>query len=223
MRFHRVFYRILSVILRFLLRLLCRIEVRGGEHAPASGPVIVAVNHLNFLDPPLVLFGVHYKFITVLIAEKWADLWPINWFARGIGGIFVQRGEVDRQALNGCLEVLQAGGVIGLAPEGTRSRTGVMQRAKPGVAYLATKANVPVLPIGISGSESIVAEWRRLRRPHILVAVGEPILLARIEGKHKTAQLQARSDEVMCAIAALVRDDLRGVYTKDVCGAEFSA
>jgi 1-acyl-sn-glycerol-3-phosphate acyltransferase len=127
---------------------------------------------------------------------------------------------VDRKALQRCLKVLEEGGVLGLAPEGTRSRTGVMQRAKPGVAYLATKTNAPILPIGISGQEKITTEWKHLRRPRIVVRVGEPLTLPPVHGHHKAEQLQILSDMVMCRIAELVREDLRGVYAKEFCNAE---
>ena len=113
--------------------------------------------------------------------------------------------------------------MLGLAPEGTRSRTGTMQRGKPGVAYLATKANVPIVPIGISGQEKLHAEWKRFRRPRIVVRVGEPFVLPQVHGRHKTEQLQAMSDQVMCRIAALVHEDLRGVYADHpACRAESS-
>jgi 1-acyl-sn-glycerol-3-phosphate acyltransferase len=95
-----------------------------------------------------------------------------------------------------------------------------MQRAKPGVAYIATKANVPILPIGISGQEKITAEWKHFRRPRIVVRVGEPFTLPPVQGRHKGEQLQVLSDMVMCRIVALVREDLRGVYASELCKAE---
>jgi 1-acyl-sn-glycerol-3-phosphate acyltransferase len=152
----------------------------------------------------------------VLVADKWGETWPVSWLLMSIGAIFVRRGEVDREALNKCLAVMEQDGILGLAPEGTRSRTGTLQRGKPGVAYLATKANVPILPIGISGQNQIFAEWKRLRRPRIVVRIGQPFELQPVHGRHKGEQLLARSDEVMRRIAALVDEDLRGVYTDSV-------
>ncbi len=180
----------------------------------------MASNHLHFFDPPLVLAALPYCEITVLAAEKWAEIWPVNWLLKSIGAIFVHRGEVDREALNKCLAVLEEDGILGLAPEGTRSRTGTMQRAKPGVAYLATKADVPVLPIGVSGQNQIFAEWKRLRRPRIVVRFGRVFTLQPVHGRQKGEQLQERSDEVMRSIAALVNEDLRGVYTDSILEAE---
>jgi len=167
--------------------------------------------------------GIDYPYVTGLVGEKWEQRWPVSWLMKSVGSIFVRRGEVDRVALGKCLAVLRQGGILGVAPEGTRSRTGVLQRGKAGVAYLAIKASAPILPIGISGQENIFAEWKRLRRPHIVVRVGEPLVLEPVQGRHKSRQLQARSDEVMRHIAALVREDLRGVYADTVCQAESTA
>jgi 1-acyl-sn-glycerol-3-phosphate acyltransferase len=216
-KIQKKFFGLYSRVFRVLVNLLCRVEVIGAEKVPDHGPIIVAVNHLNFLDPVLVMLALPYDYITVLVAEKWGEIWPVNWIVASAGGVFVRRGEVDRAALNRCLAALKTGGVVGLAPEGTRSRTGVMQRGKPGVAYIALKANAVILPIGISGSETITRCWRRLCRPRITVRVGSTFSLKPLEGKNRAEQLQARSDEIMCRIAALVRQDLRGVYDENTC------
>lgn len=221
--YQKAWYRIVWAIAQVLFSALCRVEADGQSNVPEKGPFIMASNHLHFFDPPLVLAGVPFREITALAAEKWAEVWPINWLLGSMGAIFVRRGEVDRVALNKCLAVLKQGGIIGLAPEGTRSRTGTMQRGKPGIAYLATKADVPILPIGVSGQHTISAEWKRLRRPHIMVRIGQPFKLQPVLGRHKGAQLQARSDEVMQRIAALVHEELRGVYSDSVYELESTA
>jgi 1-acyl-sn-glycerol-3-phosphate acyltransferase len=221
---YRINYRLWYILFHILGKILCRIEVDSTPNVPRHGPFIIATNHLHLVDPVMVMLALPpYPFIHILVAEKWGRIWPINWLVRSIGGILVNRGEVDRKAVNQCLTALQHGGILGLAPEGTRSRSGVMQRGKPGVAYLAVKSNVPVLPVGVSGSETVFSDWKRLRRPTITIKIGEPIYLEPVQGRRKADQLQARSDEVMCRIAALVREDLRGVYSKTVCEAESTA
>jgi 1-acyl-sn-glycerol-3-phosphate acyltransferase len=208
----RVWYRVVWGFAKVLFRVLCRVEAHGQSNVPERGPLIMVSNHLHFFDPPLVVMGLPFREITVLAAEKWEETWPINWLLKSLGAIFVRRGEVDREALSKCLAVLNQGGIIGLAPEGTRSPTGAMQRAKPGVAYLASKADVAILPLGVSGQNRIFAGWKRLRRPHVVVRVGKPFKLQPVQGRGKGEQLQARSDEVMRRIAALVDEELRGVY-----------
>ena len=213
----RAWYRFVWVVVSALARALCRIEKHGSSNVPETGPLIMVSNHLQLFDPPLVLAGMTYREdIKVLVAEKWGETWPASWFLKSMGAIFVRRGEVDREALNKILAELDQGGIVGLAPEGTRSRTGTMQRAKPGIAYLAIKADVPVLPIGVSGQNSVIAGWMRLRRPRVVVRIGRPFKLEPVHGRQKSQQLQARSDEVMRRVAVLVDEELRGVYTDSV-------
>jgi 1-acyl-sn-glycerol-3-phosphate acyltransferase len=223
MWFRRAWYRFVWVVASVLFNAICRVEIIDQSNVPDKGPLIMASNHLHFFDPPLVLAASPYREITVLTAEKWAETWPVNWLLKSIGAIFVHRGEVDREALNKCLAVLERDGILGLAPEGTRSRTGTMQRAKPGVAYLAIKADVPILPIGISGQNQMLAEWKRLRRPLIVVRFGRVFKLQPLHGQQKGEQLQERSDEVMRNIAGLVNEDLRGVYNDSVIETESTA
>lgn len=223
MRFHKTMFRVWFFVFRLLMKLLLRVEVHHQSGLPEKGPLIIAANHFHLLDPALVAAGVPYEYVTVLVARKWEQIWPVNWIVKSFGGVFVRRGEFDRGALEKCMTALRQGGIVGLAPEGTRSRSGVLQRGKPGVAYMAVKANAPILPVGISGQDRIAADWKRLRRPHIVVRVGEPILLEPVQGRHKGEQLQARSDEVMCHIADLIREDLRGVYSDSTYLAESTA
>ncbi len=209
-------YHIVWFLARALFNIFCRIEVHGESGVPEKGPFIVVTNHLQFFDPPLVLIGLPFRRMTVLAADKWAKSWPINWFLSSMGAIFVQRGEVDRVALARCQALLEQGGILGLAPEGTRSHTGGLQRGKPGIAYIAAKADVPILPVGVSGQEKILSEWKHLHRARIEIRIGQLFKLPPLHGGHKGQQLQALTDDVMCHIATLVREDLRGVYADAV-------
>jgi 1-acyl-sn-glycerol-3-phosphate acyltransferase len=223
MWFQRVWYRFVWATILVIANALCRIEIDGRSNVPEKGPFIMASNHLHLFDPPLILVAVPYRRMTALAADKWSKVWPISWLLKSMGTIFVRRGEVDREALNKCLAVLNAGGIIGVAPEGTRSRTGTMQRGKPGIAYLATKADVSIVPVGVSGQNEIFSEWKRLRRPQVVVRIGEPFKLEPVSGRNKSEQLQARSDEVMRRVACLVHEELRGVYSDCVRKVEMTA
>jgi 1-acyl-sn-glycerol-3-phosphate acyltransferase len=223
MWYQRLWYRFVWAVVKVIANALCRVEIEGRSNVPEQGPFIMASNHLHLFDPPLILIATPYRRIIALAADKWSKVWPVSWLLKSMGAIFVRRGEVDREALNKCLAVLNAGGIIGLAPEGTRSRTGTMQRGKPGIAYLATKADVPILPVGVSGQNQIFSEWKRLHRPHVVVRIGEPFKLEPVFGRNKGEQLQAGSDEVMRRIAGLVHEELRGVYTDYDCKLETAA
>ena len=223
MRFQKTMFRVWCFVFRLMRKLLFRVEVHHQSGLQGRGPLIIAANHFHLLDPVLVMAGFPHVYVTVLVAKKWEQIWPINWIVKSFGGVFVRRGEYDRGALEKCTTALRQGGIVGLAPEGTRSRSGVLQRGKPGVAYLALRANATIVPVGVSGQDRIASDWKRLRRPHIVVRVGEPFLLEPVQGRHKGKQLQARSDEVMCHISGLIREDLRGVYSDSICPAESPA
>ncbi len=209
-------YRFIRLIFKLIFKIIAKIKVSGLEHFPREGAFILAINHLALIDPVILLAVLPPRKMTVLVARKWEKSFFVGWLVRSVGGIFIHRGEVDRHALQEALKALKSGAALGLAPEGTRSRTGGLQRAKAGVAYLATKANVPVLPIGISGQQGFAKTLLHLRRLKIHVNIGELIYLPPVSGKDKMAQLQAYADEIMIAIAKLIEPELRGVYATAV-------
>ena len=141
----------------------------------------------------------------------WA-LFPYALLVTIMNAIWVRRGEADREALRKALEVLHSGGVLGIAPEGTRSReTQALQQGKVGTAYLATRADVPIVPVGISGTEQIRHRVRQLRRTDVRLAVGEPFRLP-ASGRVRGRQLEEYTDLIMRRIAELLPEEYRGVY-----------
>jgi len=190
--------------------------VKGLENVPAKGPYILAVNHLTVFEPPVLLAVMPIKRITVFVGDTWKDRPIIGWLLQAFEGIFVNRGRIDRQALRAALDTLKNEGVLGIAPEGTRSRAGGLIRAKAGIAYIATKANVPILPVGISGQLGAIEKLKRLHRPHLQVNIGQLVHLPALSGGNRGEQLQKYADEVMTAIARLIDPDLRGVYATAV-------
>jgi len=113
-----------------------------------------------------------------------------------------------KQALN----TLKEGRLFAVAPEGTRSRTGTMIKGKEGVAYLAIKSGAPIIPGGISGTETMADDWRNLRKPKIKIQFGKPFTLPKLDPQNRAAQLEAGIDEIMCQIAALIPEKYHGVY-----------
>jgi len=120
--------------------------------------------------------------------------------------IYLRQGDADRAALKAALALLKAGGTIGMSPEGTRSRTGALIRARSGVAWLALRANTPVVPVAIWGVEKINRELRRLRRAQVHARVGPAISFA------PDLSAEAATEQLMRAIAALLPEEYRGVY-----------
>jgi 1-acyl-sn-glycerol-3-phosphate acyltransferase len=206
-------YRFVRALVGFLLRLLFHIEIIGVDRLnQAKGPLLIVANHLHWLDPPIVFAIVPLR-TTVFAADKWGAHPIFGPLFRLVGNaIFVNRGEVDRQALGKALAVLRAGGVLGIAPEGTRSKTGTLQRGRSGTAYLASRTGAPILPIGISGQEKAFRTLVRLRRPTIRVMVGEPFTLPGTPNLVKGEHLDAYTDQIMRRLAELLPPEYRGDY-----------
>jgi len=207
-------YKISRLILKLIVRLFTRLEVFGLENVPPSGPYVAATNHLGRLDPLLVYYLSDRKDIIMLVAEKYREIAIARWFVKRLDAIFVDRYNADFTVLRKALKRLRAGGMLVLAPEGTRSKTGALIQAHPGVSYLAAKAGAPIVPTALTGTEdkNVVGSFRRLRRPKVVVRIGEPFTLPPIPSTDREAALQEYTDEIMCRIAALLPSSYRGVY-----------
>jgi 1-acyl-sn-glycerol-3-phosphate acyltransferase len=202
----------LQDIARFLFRRLSHVEVIGLENVPPRGGLILAANHLGRLDAPLVFAVVERDDVTALVADKYINNPFFNWMVNGVHGIWINRGTADFHALRVARDYLQQGGALGVAPEGTRSHTRALIQAKTGVAYLADKAGVPVVPVGVTGTEDAASTLFRLRRPHIRIRFGKPFCLQPSERHSRGSSLERNTDEIMCRIAALLPPEYRGVY-----------
>lgn len=205
-------YRFLRGIFGFLIRVVCRIEVEGLENVPGLGPYLVVVNHLHWLDAPLVMTVYPYR-AHVFAAEKWEKHWFLGRLMNSLDAIYVQRGEVDRKALRKALKVLRGGGVLGVAPEGTRSRTGEMQKGRSGAAYMSIHTGARILPMAITGQEDVFSALRRFRRARVRIIFGKPFESSHAAtGRATSAQVHAFADEIMYCLAALLPAQYRGVY-----------
>jgi len=205
-------YRLVRFIITLVQRTLCRLEVYGRENIPPSGPYILVVNHLSTADIafPFIAFPVQpWRFFA---GEKWADhpVWGplMTW----LGVIFIDRNTVDRRALREALAAVRDGAIFGLAPEGTRSKTGAMQPGKDGAAFLAAQSGVPLLPVGISNSDVLFASARRFRRARITMRIGTPFALPELDHRPRGRDLSAYTCLIMAHIAVLIEPRHRGVY-----------
>lgn len=202
----------LRSLFRFLFGLLTRVEVIGLEKVPPQGGCILATNHLSRLDPPLLFMLIERDDLTALVADKYQKMPFISWFVNTLKGIWIHREDADFGALKDACRYLQQGGLLGIAPEGTRSRSKGLLPGKPGVVYLADKASVPVVPVAISGTEGAIFKILTLRRPKIRAVFGDPIHFPPVDRKQRDEILQRNTDEILCRIAALLPAEYRGVY-----------
>lgn len=202
-------------LINTLINLIARVELRGAENIPASGGCILAANHLGRLDVALVYYVIPRNDIILIIAEKYQKYRLARWLAHKFNVLFINRHNADFAAVRAVLKRLQSGQVLAIAPEGTRSKSGKLLPGQPGACYLASKANVPIIPIAATGAQdaNVLAHLKRLRRPHITITIGEPFSLPPLQGNRET-QLQTNTDEIMCRIAALLPPEYRGHYAE---------
>ena len=189
---------------------LLRQDVRGRENLPAHGPYLLAFNHLSMVDAPLLLIHVPRQMVGMM-TDKYAESPFIGWLANLLGALWVTRGEADLDAIKASLGHLRAGGILAISPEGTRSRTGQLLKGKTGTAFLATRTNVPIVPVGLAGTEKVYENLRRLRRTPVQFNVGEPFTLP-LHSRAKGEKLEEYTDLIMRRLAALLPPDYRGEY-----------
>jgi len=200
-----VTYWVLKVLLSPFFFLFWRIEVEGREHVPAQGPVILAPNHVAFLDSmflPLVL----RRRVTFVAKSEYFDSWKTAWFFRAVGQIPMRRegGSASERALAAARDVLKSGQALGIYPEGTRSPDGRLYRGHTGVARLALQCGVPVIPVGMVGTSEVQRPGSNLPRPFkkVTVRFGVPLDLSRFERNEANdpLTLRAATDELMFEI-----------------------
>lgn len=207
-------YSLIRFLIRLLVPVVMRLEVYGKEHLPESGAYIAAANHLGVLDPMLVYYLLDRQDIILIIAEKHSKYAFTRWLVRSLNAIYIDRYNADMAVMRQVLKRLRKGGVLVIAPEGTRSRSGTLLEGRQGASYLAAKAGVPVIPVGATGTEDrfFLANLKRLRRTPVRVRIGEPFRLPPLPKQDREAALQADTVEIMCRIAALLPPDYRGAY-----------
>jgi 1-acyl-sn-glycerol-3-phosphate acyltransferase len=208
-RYRRVVaYWVMKVLLSPFFYLMWRIKVEGRDHVPATGPVILAPNHVTFLDSmflPLVL----RRRVTFVAKAEYFDSWKTAWFFRAAGQIPMRRegGSASERALASARDVLTSGNVLGIYPEGTRSPDGRLYRGHTGAARLALGCGAPIVPVGLVGTTDVQPPGSNRPRPFkkVTVRFGAPLDLSRFEGQAATdpLTLRAATDELMFEIRNL--------------------
>jgi len=208
--------RLAAATCRLVLSLAARVRVEGLADLPRSGPLIVVANHLSNADPPLVVGWLTPALGRPMhiLAKEALFVGPVGALLRSQGVTPVRAGGSDIEAFRAALSILERGEVLCIFPEGTRSRSGALQAAKPGVAMLANRAGAPILPVGISGSDRFLGPGRRVPRfrSQIVIRVGRPFRLTVDRGHPRRTGVQAATDEIMRRIAGLVDERHRGPY-----------
>jgi len=201
---------------RTILRILVRVEVEGLERLPPAGACIIAPNHISNADPPLVggWLAPALRRRPRFLAKEQLFTGVVGWFLRGQGVIPVRAGGSDIDAYRAARTHLDAGEVLVIFPEGTRSREGRLRQPRPGVTLLATRCGVPIVPVGVSGTDAFLPPGgKRPRfRVRVIVRVGDPWQPEVAGGADRRAALAAADAELMRRIAALVEPRHRGAW-----------
>jgi len=208
-------YRFTAFVINIYVHITCRIHA-GNEldKFPMQGPLIVISNHTGQIEVP-VFFALLQprKFTGWAKVETW-DNWFLNWVFNLWGIIPIHRGEADTTALRKAMEALDKGMIFGIAPEGTRNKTGKLLRAYPGAVLLAVRSGVPILPIAHWGGENYLKNLKRLQRTDFYMRVGEVFRL-KVDGvKMRGETRQQIVDEMMYRLAELMPQEYRGAYVK---------
>jgi len=208
--------KIVVTIIKPLYHIFLSWEAKGRGNVPLSGPLIVVANHVHVIDGELLLFGVS-RWIIYIAKEPLFHYPILGALLRWAQALVVYRqGTLNetRELLKQAEQTLNKGSVIGIFPEGKRSHQGKLQAGKPGLALLASRMHIPILPVGISGTDKIHGISWLWKRPHIVINIGKPFYLPQPNGRVTKLQRKALSDLMMQKIAALLPPEYQGVYAK---------
>jgi 1-acyl-sn-glycerol-3-phosphate acyltransferase len=206
-------YTTLRSIVRFLMKIIADIEVNGLEKLP-SGNVIVAANHLGRLDTAALLCILDREDLIMPVAEKYKDHPLYGAIGRAANAIWLNRFDADYSAFRQILDRMKQGGLLVIAPEGTRSKTEALQEGKMGVAFLASKSGYPVLPVAVTGTEDrgILENIKHFHRSKITATAADLLYIDIPKGAGREEAMRRATDEIMCQIGALLPENYRGVY-----------
>lgn len=209
-------FHLVRIFIVTLLRILTKTEVHGYEQLKGiKGRAIVASNHLGVLDAGYAFMLVKRTDLIMVVAEKYRKHAIFSWLVKQLNLLWLERFEADFGTLKETLRRLERGGILFIAPEGTRSKSESLIEGKPGVAYLAAKSGAPLIPVGVVGTQDrLVGEkLKKFQRPRVRLFIGKPFTLPPLPKQNRAEFLQEQTDEIMVQIAALLPEEYRGVYS----------
>ena len=208
-------YSLAVLLLRAILRVIARVTVYGMENMPPSSASYVGVsNHIGRLDPAIVYYLIDRKDIIMLVAEKYKEHTWSRLIAQAVNGIFVDRFNADLSAMREVLRRIQRGGVAIIGPEGTRTPDCSLIQGWDGASYIAAKAGLPIMPVGVTGTcdKEVVERLKHFKRLNVIVNIGPTFTLPPLDNKTRAEQLAHYTEEIMCRIASELPESYRGIY-----------
>jgi len=204
--------RFVNGVIKIIVRLLMKIDYREFERIPRNGPGLLISNHTSNIEGPLLFVLSRPRPMSGLAKrELWGN--PVTRFLMQTWGLIpVTRGKLDSKALRKAESALANRKILGIAPEGTRSRDGVLQQGKPGAALLAYHNNCEIIPMVQWGIGDLLRNVRRFKRTPVGIRVGEPFSLRQTGTRPSRTDLRQMADEIMFQLAVLLPERFRGEY-----------
>lgn len=199
-------------LVKWFMKIFTDTEFKGIENIPDTGGILIATNHLSRMDILVVFMIPNRPEMTALVTTKYLKYPLIRWFIITAKGIWLDRDTADFSAFRTAVAALEQGKAVGIAPEGTRSKSGQLLEGKPGTILLAVRANVPIIPVAITGTIGAFKRLLLLQKPHITAEFGPVIPAPVLERGNRDEQLQKLTDEMMCRIAVMLPESYRGFY-----------
>ena len=208
-------YTLTRNVVRPVARLVYRPDIQGTENIPPTGPVLLASNHLSFVDSLVIPLASPRKVVFLAKSEYFTGRGVrgalMRWIFTAVGSVPIQRGTAGaaQEALDSALEILKDGLAFGIYPEGTRSRDGRLYRGRTGVAWLALTAGCPVVPVALSGTQDIQPVGSRVPRIRkITIRFGKPLDFSHLQGDKPGPARRQATDAIMAAIHELSGQEL---------------
>lgn len=171
----RAFYQSVRFLVVTILRTYCRMTIEGSENIPQSGPFVLAPVHRSYIDTPIASGCTRRRLRFMGKDSMWKSK-TFGWTLSALGAFPVTRGSADREAITRAIAVLGSGEPLVLFPEGERKSGAEVQPLRDGAAYVACKAGVPIVPVGIGGSERVLGKGMKFMYPRkLVVLIGDPI------------------------------------------------
>ncbi|HUX38183.1 MAG TPA: lysophospholipid acyltransferase family protein [Rectinemataceae bacterium] len=198
---------------KFGLSLVYRIDGSSLARVPNEGPLILFTNHTGYVEAPILYTQLAPRpKVTALAKIELLRIFFFGFVLKVWEVIPVRRGEADREALRACIERLSQGWILGIAPEGTRNKTGELHQAKGGISLLALHSGAPIMPVAHWGGLRLRDHLKRFRRAPFTLKTGEAFRLD-AHGEKLTKEIrQEMADEMMYRLAAILPEEYRGAY-----------
>jgi 1-acyl-sn-glycerol-3-phosphate acyltransferase len=202
-------YPILRVFFFILFHTIWPLKIKGNKHIPREGGALIVCNHLSLLDPLVVGFACS-RIPHFMAKEELFNTPIIGFFARKLGAFPVDRGGQDAEAIKTALGILREGNLLGMFPEGTRSKSGEMQEFRTGALRLAARTQVPVIPCALKDTNRALPPRKLFRPARIGVSFGEPILFPELYNRNDKGDAMERAVETLRARIQELQDQDAG-------------